>query len=92
VQVDGRRPLHFSNTNPLVKNSNWEIGISKTGYISESGVVAWSCKAKITNRPMVIVLLDSWENAPAWAMPSVSKNWMENSGADNVRHVSHRIR
>src|SRR5262249_1717788 len=33
----GRRTLSFHNTNRLVRNSSWEIGLSKTGYISEAG-------------------------------------------------------
>src|SRR5207302_810512 len=31
------RPLSFRNTNGLVRSSHWEIGLSKTGYISEAG-------------------------------------------------------
>jgi D-alanyl-D-alanine endopeptidase (penicillin-binding protein 7) len=87
VQVDGRRALHFSNTNPLVRNSNWEIGISKTGYISEAGRCL-VMQAKITNRPMVIVLLDSWGKRTRVGDAVRIKNWMENPNSSKVRHVS----
>jgi D-alanyl-D-alanine endopeptidase (penicillin-binding protein 7) len=57
VEVAGRR-MAFRNTNTLVRNSSWEIGVSKTGFINESGkclvMQAW-----LANKPMIIVLLDS---------------------------------
>lgn len=52
------RTQTFHNTNALVKSPDWQIGVSKTGYISEAGrclvMQAW-----FSNKPMVIVLLDS---------------------------------
>jgi D-alanyl-D-alanine endopeptidase (penicillin-binding protein 7) len=40
-------------------NSGWDIGLSKTGYINEAGkclvMQAW-----FNQKPMIIVLLDSW--------------------------------
>ena len=36
VKASGR-PLQYGNTNGLVRSSYWEIGLSKTGYISEAG-------------------------------------------------------
>jgi serine-type D-Ala-D-Ala endopeptidase (penicillin-binding protein 7) len=89
VQVDGRRSLRFSNTNPLVRNSNWEIGLSKTGYISEAGRCL-VMQAKITNRPMVIVLLDSWGKRTRVGDAVRVKNWLENKDVRPIRHVSHR--
>ncbi len=89
VEVDGRRPLRFSNTNPLVKNSQWEIGISKTGYISEAGRCL-VMQAKITNRPVVLILLDSWGKRTRVGDAVRIKSWMEGSTHTRVRHVSHR--
>ena len=38
AQVDvGKRQLQFRNTNGLVRNPEWDIGLQKTGYISEAG-------------------------------------------------------
>lgn len=52
-------PLKYVNTNLLVRQSNdWEIGISKTGYIREAGRCL-VMQASVDNVPMVIVLLDS---------------------------------
>jgi D-alanyl-D-alanine endopeptidase (penicillin-binding protein 7) len=87
VQVEGRRSLHYSNTNPLVRNSNWEIGLSKTGYISEAGRCL-VMQAKITNRPMVIVLLDSWGKRTRVGDAVRIKNWMEKTSVGPIRQVS----
>lgn len=89
VQFDGRRSLHFSNTNPLVRNSEWEIGLSKTGYISEAGRCL-VMQAKITNRPVVIVLLDSWGKRTRVGDAVRIKHWMENAVSGNIRHASYR--
>ncbi len=48
----------FKNTNGLVREGHWDIGLSKTGYISEAGRCL-VMQAMIAGRPMIIVLLDS---------------------------------
>ena len=52
------RVLGFNNTNNLVKNAQWDIQLSKTGYIREAGKCL-VMMATIASRPFVIVLLDS---------------------------------
>lgn len=52
------RWLAFNNTNNLVKNSQWDIQLSKTGYIREAGKCLVML-ATIASRPFVIILLDS---------------------------------
>lgn len=37
VELVSGRQLHYTNSNRLVSNTGWEIGLSKTGYISEAG-------------------------------------------------------
>ncbi len=54
----GGQWLAFNNTNNLVKNSQWDIQLSKTGYIREAGKCLVML-ATIGSRPFVIVLLDS---------------------------------
>jgi D-alanyl-D-alanine endopeptidase (penicillin-binding protein 7) len=54
----GRRNATFVNTNALVRNANWEIGLSKTGFIREAGRCL-VMHAKVAARSVVIVLLDS---------------------------------
>ncbi|TNC98486.1 MAG: D-alanyl-D-alanine endopeptidase (penicillin-binding protein 7) [Gallionellaceae bacterium] len=76
VQVSGRRSLRFNNTNPLVRSASWDIGLSKTGYISEAGKCL-VMQAKISNRPVVIVLLDSWGRHTRVGDANRIKRWME---------------
>ena len=54
----GNRTLQFNNTNRLVKNPDWEIGLQKTGYISEAGQCL-VMQAKIAGRKLIMVFLDS---------------------------------
>ena len=52
----GYRVLKSNNTNALVRNGGWNINISKTGYINESGRCV-VMHATVNNRPAVVVLL-----------------------------------
>jgi serine-type D-Ala-D-Ala endopeptidase (penicillin-binding protein 7) len=74
----GHRALRFHNTNPLVKNTSWDIGLSKTGYISEAGRCL-VMEARITEHPVIIVLLDSWGKNSRVGDANRVKKWMENA-------------
>lgn len=54
----GKRTLQFNNTNRLVKNPSWDIGLQKTGYISEAGQCL-VMQAKVAGRKLIMVFLDS---------------------------------
>lgn len=54
----GRRQLQFHTTNGLVRNPSWEIGLQKTGYISEAGRCL-VMQAQLAGRKLIMVLLDS---------------------------------
>ena len=54
----GRRELQFRTTNALVRNPTWEIGLQKTGYISEAGRCP-VMQAKMAGRKLIMVFLDS---------------------------------
>ncbi|HZV53393.1 MAG TPA: D-alanyl-D-alanine endopeptidase [Rhodocyclaceae bacterium] len=77
VNIAGR-PHSFHNTNHLVKNDGWDIGLSKTGYISEAGrclvMQAW-----LNNKPMIIVLLDSWGKLTRVGDANRIKRWVESA-------------
>ena len=75
---NARRPIGFNNTNALVKNAGWNIGLSKTGYISESGKCL-VMQAMIANQPVVIVLLDSWGKFTRIGDANRVKRWLENN-------------
>jgi D-alanyl-D-alanine endopeptidase (penicillin-binding protein 7) len=70
------RAMRFSNTNPLVRNASWDIGLSKTGYIHEAGLCL-VMQAKINQRPVIIVLLDSWGKRTRVGDANRIKKWME---------------
>jgi D-alanyl-D-alanine endopeptidase (penicillin-binding protein 7) len=87
VQLAKHRPLRFSNTNPLVKSASWDIGVSKTGYISEAGRCL-VMQATISKRPVIIVLLDSWGKRTRVGDANRIKKWMESSSARAARLAS----
>ena len=72
------RTQQFRNTNTLVKNPTWEIGLSKTGYINEAGkclvMQAW-----LNNKPTIIVLLDSWGKMTRIGDANRIKRWVESA-------------
>ncbi|GAB4115662.1 MAG: hypothetical protein Fur0026_01750 [Sideroxydans sp.] len=76
VQVSARQTLRFGNTNPLVRSKAWDIGLSKTGYISEAGRCL-VMKVRLSDRPTVIVLLDSWGKHTRVGDANRIKNWVE---------------
>lgn len=81
ARVDlGHRILDFNNTNALVKNPQWQIGLSKTGYISEAGrclvMQAW-----VADKPVVMVLLDSAGKMTRVGDANRIKRWMESASA-----------
>ena len=84
VEFAGHRPLQFHNTNPLVKNASWDIGLSKTGYISEAGRCL-VMEATITEHPVIIVLLDSWGRNSRVGDANRVKKWMENASLRGAR-------
>lgn len=80
ARVDlGHRVLDFTNTNALVKNPEWQIGLSKTGYISEAGrclvMQTW-----VADKPVVMVLLDSNGKMTRVGDANRIKRWMESAG------------
>jgi D-alanyl-D-alanine endopeptidase (penicillin-binding protein 7) len=54
----GPYTVQYANSNQLVTNPEWEIGLQKTGYISEAGRCL-AMQAKIEGRPVIMVFLDS---------------------------------
>jgi D-alanyl-D-alanine endopeptidase (penicillin-binding protein 7) len=80
VQLANGRKMQFSNSNRLVRNSGWDIGLSKTGYISEAGRCL-VMQAQIAATPVIIVLLDSWGHLTRVADANRIKKWMESNSS-----------
>jgi D-alanyl-D-alanine endopeptidase (penicillin-binding protein 7) len=72
----GKRTLQFNNTNRLVKNPQWEIGIQKTGYISEAGQCL-VMQAKVAGRKLIMVFLDSAGKLSRLGDAERVRRWME---------------
>jgi D-alanyl-D-alanine endopeptidase (penicillin-binding protein 7) len=70
------RMLAFNNSNALVRAGRWDIGLSKTGYISEAGRCL-VMQATIAAKPVIIVLLDSWGRFTRVGDANRIRHWLE---------------
>jgi D-alanyl-D-alanine endopeptidase (penicillin-binding protein 7) len=70
--------LQYRNSNNLVDNPDWQIGLQKTGYISEAGRCL-VMQAKIEGRPVVMVFLDSKGKSSRLADAGRIRKWLENA-------------
>ncbi|TBO33013.1 D-alanyl-D-alanine endopeptidase [Aquabacterium lacunae] len=75
VQV-GRRQVRFGNTNSLVKNPVWDIGLQKTGYIVEAGRCL-VMQARMAGRKLIMVFLDSSGKYSRQADAERVRRWIE---------------
>ena len=78
VIQSGRRILSFHNTNRLVKSPQWQIGLSKTGFIDEAGRCL-VMQAEVAQRPVLIILLDAQGTMTRYGDANRIKQWMERS-------------
>jgi D-alanyl-D-alanine endopeptidase (penicillin-binding protein 7) len=86
VETRAGRSLQYRNSNGLVKNPAWDIGLSKTGYISEAGRCL-VMQAKIAARSVIIVLLDSSGKQTRLADANRIKKWMETAAQQRSPRV-----
>jgi D-alanyl-D-alanine endopeptidase (penicillin-binding protein 7) len=80
----GRRTLQFNNTNRLVKSPAWDIGLQKTGYISEAGQCL-VMQAKVSGRKLIMVFLDSAGKLSRIGDAERVKRWVESNPASLSR-------
>lgn len=66
----------FRNTNKLVRESDWKIGLSKTGFTREAGRCL-VMQAKVAKRPFLIVLLDCRNNSARINDANKIRSWLE---------------
>lgn len=81
--ADGRRKLMFSNTNRLVLNPRWEIGLQKTGYISEAGQCL-VMQARVAGRNVIMVFLDSAGKLSRLGDAERVRRWVESIPAKQI--------
>lgn len=72
-------PLAYKNTNRLVRGGQWDIAISKTGFINEAGHCLVML-AGIAQRQVVMVFLDAPGKLTPFGDATRFKNWMEAGG------------
>ena len=70
-----RGPLNFANTNRLLKNADWDIELSKTGYIHEAGRCL-VMRANIEGEEISIVLLNSFGKLTPYGDSNRLRKWM----------------
>jgi serine-type D-Ala-D-Ala endopeptidase (penicillin-binding protein 7) len=81
VRVSERgRPLTYVNTNGLVRQHRWEVGLSKTGYISEAGRCL-VMRVRLASKDLIVVLLDSWGRYSRIGDAQRIKKWVETHAA-----------
>ncbi|NTV86794.1 MAG: peptidase S11, partial [Burkholderiaceae bacterium] len=76
----GSRTLQYNNTNRLVKSASWDIGLQKTGYISEAGQCL-VMQAKVAGRKLIMVFLDSTGKFSRLADAERVRRWIESNPA-----------
>ncbi|MSQ63747.1 MAG: D-alanyl-D-alanine endopeptidase [Betaproteobacteria bacterium] len=78
------RKLDYRNTNGLVRSARWDIGLSKTGYISEAGRCL-VMRVSMASREVIVVLLDSWGRLSRVGDANRIKKWLEAHAAKGPR-------
>ena len=68
--------IGFVNTNRLVRKGDWDIGLSKTGFIREAGRCL-VMQAMVKDEPVIMVFLDSYGKLTRFADAKRVKKWME---------------
>lgn len=59
LAIDGRaNPVEFKNTNSLVREGEWDIGLSKTGFINEAGRCL-VMQTTMDGEPVIMILLNA---------------------------------
>lgn len=74
----GTRQVQFRNTNSLVRNPSWDIGLQKTGYIVEAGRCL-VMQASMAGRKFILVFLDSAGKYSRLADAERVRRWIENA-------------
>lgn len=74
----GRRVLQYRNTNRLIDKDNWNIGLQKTGYISEAGRCL-VMQVNMAGRQLIMVFLDAAGKAARLGDAEKVRHWLESS-------------
>ena len=75
----GRRTLQYNNSNRLIRNPEWDIGLQKTGYISEAGRCL-VMQANVAGRSLIMVFLDASGRSGRVQDAERVRHWVEAQG------------
>jgi D-alanyl-D-alanine endopeptidase (penicillin-binding protein 7) len=81
VSLDSGRSRTFGNSDYLVASDGWVVGLSKTGFINESGYCL-VLQATIMERPVVMVFLDSVGKHSRQGDAARVRAWLEAGAGD----------
>lgn len=76
--INRRGHIQYVNSNSLVRSQQWEIDVSKTGYLNEAGRCL-VMQVNISEQPIVIVLLNSWGKNTRIGDANRIKRWLESN-------------
>lgn len=79
----GARLVQFRNTNSLVRDPSWEIGLQKTGYIVEAGRCL-VMQARMAGRRLIMVFLDSSGKYSRLADAERVRRWLEGAHLERL--------
>lgn len=74
----GSRVLQYRNSNRLINNANWDIGLQKTGYIREAGRCL-VMQVSVAGRQLIMVLLDAAGPAARTGDAERLRRWAESA-------------
>lgn len=72
----GKRVVHFRNSNRLVRESEWNILLQKTGYIREAGRCV-VMQVRLAGRDLIMVLMDAANSSARWADAERLLRWLD---------------
>lgn len=76
--ASGRRVVHYRNSNKLVRESEWDILLQKTGYIREAGRCV-AMQVRLAGRDLIMVLMDAADSSARWTDAERLLRWLEQS-------------
>ncbi len=85
------RPRLFGNSNRLMYNDHWSIGLSKTGFINESGFCL-VMETSILDRPVFMILLDSQGKYSRLGDAARIRSWLQTTAEGRLPHYRRRSR
>ena len=83
----GSRQVQFRNTNSLVRNPAWDIGLQKTGYIVEAGRCL-VMQASMVGRKYIMIFLDSAGKYSRQGDAERVRRWLERAPSKGAMTIN----